>query len=105
MRKRAKSLLTFLLVLVLTVVIVSALSVATSAKTRDRVSASALPQRTAAQELTASIPEEGLPMGVSLLAFGSILTIPAAGGIRLAKVRRRKAVAGSAKKTGITKRV
>ncbi len=97
-----KSLLTFVLVLVLTVGTVAALSMATAAKTETAPArysqkvreSQALP----AEELSADIPGNSLSPAVSVAAFAMILVVPAAG--FLFYQRSRKAGRGPADSKG-----
>lgn len=78
-----KNLLTFLLVLALTVVVVSALSMATAAKTETapaRYSQQVRESQAApASEMTAAVPEESPSAFASLGAFALILVVSGAG--------------------------
>ena len=79
MRKRVKSLLSFLLALVLTAAVVMALSAMTSRLAYTPPSAN--DEQTGAQELTAAIPEESPALSKSLLGFGAILLVALTGGV------------------------
>ncbi len=88
-----KNLLTFVLVLALTIGTIAALSMATAAKTE---TASARysqqireSQESAVTELSAAIPENGLSPAASVGAFALILLIPA-GGLYLFRRSQRK---------------
>ena len=82
-RRLWKSLLTFLLVLVLTIGTVAALSMATAGKT-ELSSARSVQQVTEQQapavtEVSAVVREEKFPMAPSIAAFAMILAVPATG--------------------------
>lgn len=82
-RRLWKSLLTFLLVLVLTIGTVAALSMATAGKTElssARSSGQAAEQQTpAVTEVSAVVREENFPTVASIAAFAMILAVPATG--------------------------
>ncbi len=88
-----RSILTFVLVLALTVGTVATLSMATAAKAEtasvrysQQVRASQAPEAT---ELSASIPQENLSPAASAGAFALILSIPALGVCLFLRARRR----------------
>lgn len=82
-RRLWKSLLTFLLVLVLTIGTIAALSMATAGKTEltpARSSQQVKEQQTpAVTEVSAVVREENFPTAASIAAFAMILAVPAAG--------------------------
>lgn len=82
-RRLWKSLLTFLLVLVLTIATVAALSMATAGKTELSSARSAQQMREnqapAVTEVSAVVREEQFPTFASIAAFAMILAVPAAG--------------------------
>lgn len=82
-RRLWKSLLTFLLVLVLTIGTIAALSMATAGKTEtapDRYSQQVREnQPPAVTELSAVVQEEKFPTMASIAAFAMILAVPATG--------------------------
>lgn len=82
-RRLWKSLLTFLLVLVLTIGTIAALSMATAGKTEtapDRYSKQVREnQAPAVTEVSAVVQEENFPTFASVAAFAMILAVPAGG--------------------------
>lgn len=92
-RRIWKNLLTFVLVLILTVGTVAALSMATAAKTETapaRYSQQIQEARApSATELSAAIPENTLSPVVSVGAFTMILAIPGIGSFLFLRFRRK----------------
>lgn len=79
MHKRVKSLLSFLLALVLTAAVVMALSVLSARPAY--TPPSARDEQLGSQELTAVLPEESPALSKSLLGFGVILLVSLTGGV------------------------
>lgn len=104
-RRLWKSLLTFLLVLVLTIGTVAALSMATAAKTEtapDRYSQQVREnQPPAVTELSAVVSEESLSPWVSIGAFAMILAVPAAGAFLFRKSQRKNREARPGKRVSL----
>ena len=89
MRKRVKSLLSFLSALVLTAAVVMALS-AMTARPAGYNPPSARTQQAGAQELSAALPEEKPAVGKSILGFGVILMVSLAGGVLYLNARYKQ---------------
>jgi len=91
-----KSLLTFVLVLALTIGTVATLSMATAAKTDTAPARYSRQVRETqappATELSAAIPEETLSPAASMGAFAMVLAIPAAGIFLFLRSRRKGCV-------------